>query len=85
MVRLRVREVALARQMTLAQLQRTTGLSISTVRRYWYNSVRFVGLDALEQLADALDVSVTDLLVTLPSRDNGPQPSPRVVRARPRE
>lgn len=64
MVRLRVRELAQARQITLAQLQRDSQLSISTLRRYWYNTVRFVGLDALEQIAHALGVNVTDLLST---------------------
>jgi DNA-binding Xre family transcriptional regulator len=80
MIRLRVREMALARRVTLAHLQRTTGLSISTVRRYWYNSVRFVGLDALEQIAQALDVNVTELLVSVPSKAPTSQAAAPVAR-----
>jgi len=48
--------------MTLAQLQRETQLGIGTVRRYWHSSLRFVSLDTLERLAEALQVDVAELV-----------------------
>ena len=38
MVRLRVREVAQCQGLKLAQVQREARLSVTTARRYWYNS-----------------------------------------------
>jgi transcriptional regulator with XRE-family HTH domain len=62
MLWLRIRELASARGMSLAQLQRRAGLSVSTARRYWHNEVRSVSLDALADIARVLQVSPGDLL-----------------------
>ena len=62
MLRLKVAEVARARGLSLGGLQRASGLSISTTRRYWNNQVQRVTLVSLEALACALDVAIVDLL-----------------------
>lgn len=46
MVRLRVRQVAQQRGLKLANVQREARLSITTARRYWYNSRSGLARDA---------------------------------------
>jgi DNA-binding Xre family transcriptional regulator len=62
MIRLMVAEVARARGLSLVGLQHASGLSISTIRRYWNNQVQRVTLASLEALACALNVDIADLL-----------------------
>lgn len=61
MIRVRVQELARQRGLNHLQLQQATGLSASTVRRYWHNRVQRVGLPALEAFARVLEVSVDEL------------------------
>jgi DNA-binding Xre family transcriptional regulator len=61
MIRLMVAEVARARGLSLVGLQRASGLSITTTRRYWNNQVQRVTLVSLEALARTLDVDIVDL------------------------
>lgn len=71
MVRLRVQEVAESRGMNLSQLSFKTSTSLTSVRRYWYGTkkgtrtgepLRSIDLDVLERIAQALEVSVLELL-----------------------
>lgn len=69
---LRVREVAQRRGLSLAQVQREARLSITTARRYWYNSrsglardagtLTEVNLATLGAIADLLEVQPGELL-----------------------
>lgn len=61
MITLRIAELAVVRGYTIGRLQHATGLSPSTMRRYWYNRVQRVSLPALEAFARVLEVSVADL------------------------
>ncbi|WP_410968542.1 helix-turn-helix domain-containing protein, partial [Salmonella sp. SAL4443] len=61
MIRLTVAEVARARGLSLVGLQRASGLSLSTTRRYWNDQVQRITLASLEALAHALDVDIVDL------------------------
>lgn len=73
MVQLRVQEEALRRGVCLSGVQREAKLSMSTVRRYWYNSrtglerdagtLREVNLDVLGAIAGVLGVEAGALLV----------------------
>lgn len=71
MLRLKVREVAEAQNLNLSQLQRRSGVTMPSVRRYWYNTrdgksegepLLEVNLTVLEAIADALKVDVTQLI-----------------------
>src|SRR5215211_2023283 len=74
MIRLRVRELAEARGLTLSTVQREAKLPVSTARRYWWSSrtglrrdsgtLREVNLLTLQAIADFLGVPPGDLLVT---------------------
>jgi DNA-binding Xre family transcriptional regulator len=75
-VRLRLKELAEARDLNISQLQRQSGLDMGMVRRYWYNQGRNgqplteVNLTALGILARVLDVQPGDLLEQAPDRDD---------------
>lgn len=56
-VKLRLQELALARNLNISQVQRRTGLTITMVRRYWYNETSEVSLRALETLSELLQVT----------------------------
>jgi len=67
MPRLRLKELAEARGLTMSQVQRRTGLTMGMVRRYWYNQGRTgplleVNLEALDRLAHLLQVRPGDLM-----------------------
>lgn len=71
-VSLRVKEVAERRGLRLAQVQREARLSVTTARRYWYNSrsglardagtLTEVNLATLGAIATLLDVPPGELL-----------------------
>jgi hypothetical protein len=70
MPRLKVREVAEAQGLNMSQLQRKSGVTMPSVRRYWYNtkdgkvegqSIREVDLTVLAAIAAALGVKSRDL------------------------
>lgn len=73
MVRLRVKEVAESKGVYLARLQREARLSVTTARRYWYNSrtglerdagtLSEVNLETLALIAQLLQVHPGELLV----------------------
>jgi transcriptional regulator with XRE-family HTH domain len=61
MIRLKVQELALERGFNISLLSREAKLEIRLVRRYWYNQVRSVSLDALDAIAKVLGVGFFDL------------------------
>lgn len=71
MARLRVRELAQERGLTMSSLQRESRLTMNLVRRYWYNTadgktegapLALVSLDALDKIASTLNVKPGDLI-----------------------
>lgn len=71
MARLRVREVAEAQGKNMSQLQRESGVTMPSVRRYWYNTrdgkaegqqIREIDLVVLESIAKALGVKTAELI-----------------------
>lgn len=70
MARLRIRELAEQQGLNMSQLQRQTGLTMTMIRRYWYNTadgkeqgptLAEVRLNALDILADMFKLSPGDL------------------------
>lgn len=71
MPRLIVRELAEARGINMSQLQRSSGVTMPSVRRYWYNTsngkavghpIKEIDLTVLEAIAKALGVETRDLI-----------------------
>lgn len=63
MLRLKVAEVARAQGMSQTRLQDASGLSRTTIQRYWHSHVRRVSFTSLHAIAQALNVSFTDLFL----------------------
>lgn len=70
MPRLRVRAIAEQQGLNMSQLQRKSGVTMPSVRRYWYNTkdgksegqpLREVDLTVLAAIAAALGVKARDL------------------------
>ena len=67
MLRLRVKEVAKEKQMSMSKLSRASDVSYKTVKRIYDNPTNPIGTDTLEKLAKALGVPVVSLLEEVPS------------------
>ncbi len=65
-VKLRVREVAQSKDISMAKLSRIADLGYNTVIALWNNPDRDISLSTLVKLAHALKVSVTDLYEEIP-------------------
>jgi transcriptional regulator with XRE-family HTH domain len=77
MAKVRLQELADQRGLTMSQVQRRTGLTMPSVRRYWYNTTNgtkggpkltLVSLEALDKFAALFDVEPGELI----ARDEKP-------------
>ena len=71
-MQLRINEVAEQHGINLSRLQRQTGLTMTKLRRYWYNETQSAQVDALETLVLYFrrydpDITVGDLFTTTPT------------------
>jgi DNA-binding Xre family transcriptional regulator len=64
--RLRVKEVAEAKGVTASRLSHQTYLAFSTVRLIFKEPYQSVTLDTLQKIANALEVSIHDLIEEVP-------------------
>ena len=62
MIRLRVKEVAQEKDMSMGKLSRTADVAYRTVKLIYTDPYRDVSLSTLVRLAKALGVSVVDLI-----------------------
>lgn len=72
-MKLRINEVAESVGLNMSQVQRRTGLTMTKLRRYWYNETKSVELDALFRLLKLFrvhDPSITlDQLFFIPETE----------------
>ena len=61
MIRLKIREVAQAKGVSMRRLSREGQLAYKTVRAFWYNPYQEVTSTTLNKLAKYLDVKISDL------------------------
>ena len=66
MIRLRVREIAEARNINMSKLSRMADLNYNTIRAIWDDPMRDIAVSTLEKLAKALGVEVTELIEVQP-------------------
>lgn len=62
-IRLAIKEIAEAKKLNRSQLQLKSGVTIPLLNRYWNNETTSVTLDALERIAEVLDVEPGSLIV----------------------
>ena len=65
-IRLRVKEVATEKKMSITLLSHKTYLAVSTIRAIYQDPFQSITLDTLQKLAKALEVSVFDLMEEVP-------------------
>ena len=61
MIRLKIKEAAQVRSISMSKLSRMSDVSYDTIQQIYHNPYKDVNMSTLEKLADALDVSVCDL------------------------
>lgn len=66
MIRLKVAEVARAKQVSMRQLHKRSGLAYNTIRLIYRNPYRDINLPTLNRLAQALDVDASLLIESVP-------------------
>lgn len=69
MIRLRVKEVAEEKGMSMRKLAATADIAYNTLRTIYRNPYRQVTTTTLERLARALEVSVIELIEEVSSND----------------
>ena len=75
-IRLRLREVAEAKGVNMTLLSHKSYVALNTIRAMYRNPYRTVNTDTLQRLAEALGVSVFDLLEEVSDDDGKPQETP---------
>jgi DNA-binding Xre family transcriptional regulator len=66
MIRLKIKEVAALKGLSMAKLARRADIDYKTVQRVFRDPYREVTTTTLDKFATALDVSVTDLIESVP-------------------
>ena len=61
MLRLKVKEIAATRAISMSKLSRLSDVSYDTIQQIYHTPFKDVNLSTLEKLADALGVHVCDL------------------------
>jgi len=64
--RLRVKEVAIEKGISLTKLSQRSEVAYNTVRRIWREPYTDVTLSTLQRLADVLKVDVNELIESVP-------------------
>jgi len=64
--RLRVKEVASTKGISLTKLSQRSEVAYNTVRRMWHDPSVDVSIYTLQRLADVLQVNVSELLESVP-------------------
>lgn len=66
MIRLRVREIAEAKNINMSKLSRMADLNYNTIRAIWDDPMKDIAVSTLEKLAKALRVEITELIEVQP-------------------
>lgn len=66
MVRIKVREFAVARNINMSKLSRMADVNYNTIRSLWDDETRDITVGTLEKIARALKVDIRELLEMLP-------------------
>ena len=69
--RLKVREVAMSKGVSMTKLSQRSEVAYNTVRRIWREPYTDVTLSTLQRLADVLGVDVSELILSVPEDNEG--------------
>ncbi|WP_069804137.1 MULTISPECIES: helix-turn-helix domain-containing protein [Thermogemmatispora] len=74
MIRLRVKEVAQAKGVSMSRLSRISDVNYKTIQQIWRDPFREVSIKTIEKLAKALEVPSHELIEDVPDEDQPPAP-----------
>ena len=75
MIRLRVKEVAQAKGVSMSRLSRISDVNYKTIQQIWRNPYREVSIKTIEKLAKALGVSSHELIEDIPEGEGSSEGS----------
>lgn len=70
MIRLRIKEVAQQKGISMTRLSQRTEISYNTMKTFFRDPYRPISTDVLERIARVLDIPPLDLLEDVPDKDN---------------
>ena len=70
-IRLRVKEVAREKGINMTTLSHKSYVALNTIRAIFCNPYKTINIDTLQRLANALEVSVFDLMEEVPDDSHG--------------
>jgi DNA-binding Xre family transcriptional regulator len=73
MIRLKVKDIAEEKGITMTKLSHRSEISFNTVKSIFRNPYRTINTDTLERLAVALGVTPADLIEYIPTASQGQQ------------
>ena len=66
MIRLKIREVAESKRMSMRKLVKRSGIAYNTLRTIYRDPYRRVSTDTLDKIATALEVDASELIESVP-------------------
>jgi DNA-binding Xre family transcriptional regulator len=67
MIRLKVKEVAAERGISMRKLSKNAGIAYNTLRTIYHDPYRSVSTDTLDKIAQVLEVNASELLESVPN------------------
>ena len=68
MVRLKIRDIAEARNINMSKLSRMADVNYNTIRAIWNDDRKDVTVSTLDKIAKALQVTIPELIETVPEK-----------------
>ena len=72
MIRLKVKEVAEQKKLSMARLARRADIDFKTVQRIFHDPYRDISLSTLDKIATALDIPANELIESVPGENSLP-------------
>jgi len=69
MIRLRVKEVAKEKGISMGKLSRTADIAYNTIKRIYADPYRDVSMYTLDKIAHALNVEIAELIEQVPDKE----------------
>ena len=69
MIRLRIREVAEQKGISMSKLSRNADVNYKTIQHVWHDPYQGINTKTLERIAKALNVSTADLIEDVPDTE----------------
>ena len=73
MIRLKIKEVAAEKKMSMRKLVKKSGIAYNTLRTIYRDPYRRVSTDTLDRIATALEVDASELIESVPDNTSGDQ------------